>query len=247
MRNGRKIAIKDIVLTGLAAALLSAGKQALASIPNIEVVTLFIMLYAACFKPQIAFVATAVFIFIEIFIWGFNTWVFAYLIHWNLLALFTFFLARVFKIKNRFVYLAYTIVMTALFGVLTSFIDALVGWAKTGLSFATLFTAIYLRGIYFYIVHVVGNAAINITLFAPIRDLLHKLMKKYYGVSPLEKKPSVSSAIPEEIEEGGEARPVSERSEDTSSIAEGSREIEPLFSENAETQKEGEERSESDR
>ena len=190
--NGRKFAIKDIVLTALAAALLSAGKQALASIPNVEVVTLFIMLYAACFKPQIAFLATQIYIFIEIFIWGINTWVFAYLIHWNLLALFTFFLARVFKVKNRFVYLGYTIVMTALFGVLTSAIDALVGWGKTGLSFFTLFSAIYVRGIYFYIVHVVGNAAINLTLFAPMRDLLTKLMIKYYGVSPLDKKPKIS-------------------------------------------------------
>ena len=190
--NGRKFAIKDIVLTALAAALLSAGKQALASIPNVEVVTLFIMLYAACFKPQIAFLATQIYIFIEIFIWGINTWVFAYFIHWNLLALFTFFLARVFKVKNRFVYLGYTIVMTALFGVLTSAIDALVGWGKTGLSFFTLFSAIYVRGIYFYIVHVVGNAAINLTLFAPMRDLLTKLMIKYYGVSPLDKKPKIS-------------------------------------------------------
>lgn len=193
MVSGRRFAIKDIVLTALAAALLSAGKQALAAIPNIEIVTLFIMLYAACFKPQIAFIATEVFILIEIFIWGINTWVFAYLIHWNLLALFTFFLARVFKVRNRFIYLAYTIVMTAAFGVLTSLIDALVGWGKTGLSFATLFTAIYVRGIYFYIVHVVGNAAINLTLFAPMRDLLTKLMIKYYGVSPLEGKPSFSS------------------------------------------------------
>ena len=150
------------------------------------------MLYAACFKPQIAFLATQIYIFIEIFIWGINTWVFAYLIHWNLLALFTFFLARVFKVKNRFVYLGYTIVMTALFGVLTSAIDALVGWGKTGLSFFTLFSAIYVRGIYFYIVHVVGNAAINLTLFAPMRDLLTKLMIKYYGVSPLDKKPKIS-------------------------------------------------------
>ena len=181
MLNRREFATKDIVLTALAAALLSAGKQALAAIPNIEVVTLFIMLYAACLKPYISFIATAIFIVIECFIWGINTWVFAYLIHWNLLALFAFLLARVFKVRNRFIYLAFTIVMTALFGVLTSLIDALVGWAKTGLSFFTLFTAIYVRGIYFYIVLVVGNAAINLILFAPMRTLLDKLMIKYYG------------------------------------------------------------------
>ena len=181
MHNRREFATKDIVLTALAAALLSAGKQALASIPNVEVVTLFIMLYAACFKPQIAFTVTGIFIVIECFIWGFNTWVFAYLIHWNLVALFTFILARVIKVKNRFIYFAFTIVITTAFGVLTSAIDAFVGWAKTGLSFGTLFIAVYVRGIYFYIVHVVGNAAFNITLFAPMRDLLDKLMIKYYG------------------------------------------------------------------
>jgi len=226
MGNGRKFAIKDIVLTALAAALLSAGKQALASIPNVEVVTLFIMLYAACFKPQIAFIATQVYIVIEIFIWGFNTWVFAYLIHWNLLALFTFFLARIFKVKNRFVYLGYTIVMTALFGVLTSAIDALVGWGKTGLSFVTLFTAIYVRGIYFYIVHVVGNAAINLTLFAPMRDLLTKLMIKYYGVSPLDKKPKPSLKATAE----SETSPSEEKEEPLCSSDSGEGEEGPLAS-----------------
>ena len=181
MRQKRQLLTKDIVLTALAAALLSAGKQALVAIPNVEVVTLLIMLYAACFKPAIAFIATEVFIFIEIFIWGFNTWVFAYLIHWNLLALFTFFLARIFKVKNRFVYFGYAILMTVAFGALTTFIDAIVASYKSGHNFGVLFAAIYVRGIYFYIVHVVGNAAINIVLFAPMRMLLDKLMIKYYG------------------------------------------------------------------
>ena len=53
MESKRRLLTKDIVLTALAAALLSAGKQALAAIPNVEVVTLLIMLYAACLKPQI--------------------------------------------------------------------------------------------------------------------------------------------------------------------------------------------------
>ena len=177
----RSLWTKDIVLTALAAALLSAGKQALASIPNVEVVTLLIMLYAACFKPQIAFIATAVFIVIECFIWGIHTWVLAYIIHWNFVAFATFLLSRVFKVKNRFIYLAFTILVTASFGVLTTLIDAIIGAGRTGRSFSLIFTVTYMRGIYFYIVHVVGNAAFNITLFAPMRDLINKLMIKYYG------------------------------------------------------------------
>ncbi len=172
---------KDIVLTALAAALLSAGKQALASIPNVEVVTLLIMLYAACFKPQIAFIATGVFIVIECFIWGIHTWVLAYIIHWNFVAFATFLLARVFKFKNRFIYLAFTVLVTACFGVLTTLIDSIIGAGRTGRPFALIFSITYMRGIYFYIVHVVGNAAFNIVLFAPMRTLLDKLMIKYYG------------------------------------------------------------------
>ena len=186
---------KDIVLTALAAALLSAGKQALAAIPNVEVVTLLIMLYAACLKPQIAFIATGIFIVIECFIWGIHTWVLAYVIHWNFVAFATFMLARVFKIKNRFIYLAFTIVVTAIFGVLTTFIDAALGAGKNGWTFARIFVVTYMRGIYFYIVHVVGNAAFNIVLFAPMRMLLDKLMIKYYGRDVFLKEEDAATAI----------------------------------------------------
>ncbi len=172
---------KDIVLTALAAALLSAGKQALAAIPNVEVVTLLIMLYAACFKPQIAFIATGVFIVIECFIWGIHTWVLAYIIHWNFVAFATFLLARIFKFKNKFIYFGFTIFVTTAFGVLTTAIDAFFTVARVNVAFGYAFSVIYMRGIYFYIVHVVGNAAFNIVLFSPMRTLLDRLMVKYYG------------------------------------------------------------------
>ena len=172
---------KDIVLTALAAALLSAGKQALAAIPNVEVVTLLIMLYAACFKPQIAFIATGVFIVIECFIWGIHTWVLAYIIHWNFVAFATFLLARIFKFKNKFIYFGFTIFVTTAFGVLTTAIDAFFTVARVNVAFGYAFSVIYMRGIYFYIVHVVGNAAFNIVLFSPMRSLLDRLMVKYYG------------------------------------------------------------------
>ena len=200
---------KDIVLTALAAALLSAGKQALASIPNVEVVTLLIMLYAACFKPQIAFIATGVFIVIECFIWGIHTWVLAYIIHWNFVAFATFLLARVFKVKNRFIYLAFTIIVTACFGVLTTLIDAIIGAGRSTRTFSHIFVVTYMRGIYFYIVHVVGNAAFNIVLFSPMRTLLDKLMIKYYGRDVFLKEEDAAVKI-KENERGNAATPSAE-------------------------------------
>jgi len=142
---------------------------------------LLIMLYAACFKPQIAFIATGVYITIECFIWGFHTWVLAFFIHWNFVAFATFLLARVFKVKNRFVYLGFTILVTSTYGVLTSFIDAVYAAMLTENTFSYAFASIYVSGIYFYIIHVVANAAFNIILFAPMRELIDRLMIKYYG------------------------------------------------------------------
>ena len=219
MASKRSLWTKDIVLTALVAALLSAGKQALAAIPNVEVVTLLIMLYAACLKPQIAFIATGVFIVIECFSWGIHTWVLAYVIHWNFVAFMTFLLARVFKLKNRFIYLAFTIVVTIAFGVLTTAIDAFFAVARVNTSFGYAFSVIYMRGIYFYIVHVVGNAAFNIVLFAPMRMLLDKLMIKYYGrdvflkeedAAVVIKKAGQSEVAPLELTEDAESGKINE-------------------------------------
>ena len=231
MQRKRSLLTKDIVLTALAAALLSAGKQALAAIPNVEVVTLLIMLYAACLKPQIAFIATGIFIVIECFIWGVHTWVLAYVIHWNFVAFMTFLLARVFKLKNRFIYLAFTIVVTAAFGVLTTLIDSIIGAGRTGRSFSLIFTITYMRGIYFYIVHVVGNAAFNIVLFAPMRMLLDKLMIKYYGRDVFLKEEDAATAIkraeraevpPSELTENAESGKI-DKVADASQISEDAR------------------------
>ena len=73
------------------------------------------------------------------------------------------------------------VLLYLLFGVLTTLIDSIIGAGRTGRSFSLIFTVTYMRGIYFYIVHVVGNAAFNLVLFAPMRMLLDKLMIKYYG------------------------------------------------------------------
>ena len=231
MVSKRSLWTKDIVLTALVAALLSAGKQALAAIPNVEVVTLLIMLYAACLKPQIAFVATGIFIVIECFRWGIHTWVLAYVIHWNFVAFMTFLLARVFKIKNRFIYLAFTIIVTIAFGVLTTAIDAFFAVARVNTSFGYAFSVIYMRGIYFYIVHVVGNAAFNIVLFAPMRTFIDKLMIKYYGRNVFLKEEDAATAIkrteraevpPSELTENAESGKI-DKVADASQTSDGTR------------------------
>lgn len=175
----RQTFIKDIVLTAMLTAILFVGKQALAIIPNVEVVTLFIMVFAATLRPRVCFLSTMIFVVIESMLWGVNGWVISYIIHWNSLCMVTYFFAQVIKIKNRFVYLAIATVMTTAFGVLSSTVDAILSMELSGFAFGALFVAIYLRGVYFYIIHIVSNTIINAVLFVPLCSLIKQLNTKY--------------------------------------------------------------------
>ena len=81
---GKNIALK-LCVTAMFAAVLVAGKEALAFLPNIEVVTIFIALCAYVWGLSVAIPAVLVFIAVDMAIWGINTWVISYLIHWNFL------------------------------------------------------------------------------------------------------------------------------------------------------------------
>ncbi|MDR3215900.1 MAG: hypothetical protein LBT55_00605 [Clostridiaceae bacterium] len=83
--NAHARTAKELVYAGVFAALLSGAKLALRVIPNVEVVTLLIILYASFAGGRAVFCAVTVFCTIEFAIYGFGTWVPLYYIYWNLL------------------------------------------------------------------------------------------------------------------------------------------------------------------
>ncbi len=179
------------MLIAMLTAVLTGGKLALSFIPNIEIVTLLIIVYAYVFGMKISVTATLIFVTIETMIWGFNTWVISYFIYWPMLACLSCLLAKLMRaqhdenISNKSMlimpYTALAVLCSALFGVLTSFVDALVGSAKTDFAITVLFPIIYLRGVAFYITHVISNGLIVAVCFLPLQTLLSKLAKTYYG------------------------------------------------------------------
>lgn len=82
------LSILDIALIGMMTATLEAGKLALSFLPNIEVVSLFIILYTLCFGKRTIY-AIITFILIEGCLYGFGVWWIMYLYAWPLLSLLT--------------------------------------------------------------------------------------------------------------------------------------------------------------
>lgn len=154
------------------AATLECAKLALSALPNIELVTLLTALYSYAFG--FAGVAAAfVFVAIEPLIYGFGSWVICYFIYWPLLAFLFVFLGRL-RVKNRFALCGAALIMTVVFGLLSSLVDVGV-FSGSYDNFFYRFGIYYLRGIPFYVAQLLCNLALFLSAFPFLAKKLTEL------------------------------------------------------------------------
>jgi len=167
---------KSIATIAIMSATLSAGKLAMSVLPNIEPVTILIALYASVFGFAYVLPATLVFIILDVFIYGLNTWVLSYFIYWPLVAI-------VFAIVNKkqkgvIANTVTAVLLTLSFGVLTSLVD--IGLFMGAFdNFWYRFGIMYLRGIPFFALHLVSNFALFLLCYRPLCKALAKAKKQF--------------------------------------------------------------------
>lgn len=159
------LGIYDIVLVGILSATLTAGKLVLAFVPNVEIVTLLFILYTVTIGPKKALLTAGVFSTIEIFIYGFNTWILGYYIIWPVLILISWLLRK--TVDSEYGYAIVGGLFGLFFGMFFAVFEAIFyGWAY-GLSY-------WIRGIPMDILHGVSNFIIILLLFKPLSRVLEK-------------------------------------------------------------------------
>lgn len=162
MNKGR-ITASDIARIGIMSAALTAGKTALAFLPNIEVVSLLIILYSIYFGKKVIF-AVLVFIALECMIWGVNLWTLMYIYIWPLLAA----AAWVFRKKDDIIFWSvFSAVFGLMFGGLCSLVYVFAGGFKTAFYW-------WIAGIPMDVVHCIGNFFIMLFLYKPLRMVLDR-------------------------------------------------------------------------
>lgn len=175
--NKNHSAATKIAYIALFAATLTGGKLALSFLPNIEIVTILILVYASVFGLWYVLPATVVFCVTETLLYGFGTWVVAYFIYWNLLGV----LASI-VLKKRIMWQALVLaaVCTIFFGVLTTAGDVL--WVCIGQQdasiFLKLFAAKYTLGLTFYALHLASSVVTVLVLYNPLCRLLERIKNK---------------------------------------------------------------------
>ena len=79
---------REIVIYGILSAVLLAAQVSLGFLPNIEIVTLLILVYTLVFRKKVFFIIY-IFVFLEGLIYGFGLWWINYLYVWSIQALIT--------------------------------------------------------------------------------------------------------------------------------------------------------------
>lgn len=162
-----RITIRDIVICGIFAAILLVAQVALAFLPNIELVSLLVIVYTLVFGKKTIPIIYA-FALLEGVIYGFGIWWIMYLYVWTIL----YVIARIFRKNESSVFWA---VVGGLYGLCYGMLCSLPYFIGGGIGAGI---AWWIRGIPYDILHGVGNFIVIAVLFKPIYFSLKKVYCK---------------------------------------------------------------------
>ena len=164
----RPLPARDIVLFGLLGAVLFVAKTALAFLPNIEPVSLLVMLFAVTFGRK-ALYPIYVYVLLEFVLYGVNLWSINYLYIWLILA------AAARLLRGMTHPLGWAL-LSGVFGLFFGLLCAPLYGFTGGWAFAVSW---WISGIPYDLAHCAGNFLLALALFGPLRKLLNRL---YQGI-----------------------------------------------------------------
>ncbi len=164
---GKTLPLNQITLYAVLGAVTFGAKVAMSWLPNIEPVSLMVMLYAVVLGKK-GLYPIYIYVFLEILVYGLGLWNIMYLYIWAVLAIPAWLLR---KSEHPFVWALLSGGFGLCFGALCAPVDIFLG----GFGYAA---AKWVSGIPFDIAHCAGNFVIALLLFRPLRRLLTRLYKK---------------------------------------------------------------------
>lgn len=174
-KNRTKITVRDIALIGVMTAIIEVSKLALSFLPNVELVSFWMILFSIVFGWRILFVVP-VFVLIEGSIYGFGLWWVMYLYIWPLLAI----LARLFRRHTNVCFWScFSGIFGLLFGLLCALPYVVIGTGKRGI-LGGLYAGFtwWVAGIPWDILHGISNFVLMWVLYRPMRAIMSRLQKQ---------------------------------------------------------------------
>ena len=161
-KNG--LSLGETVLFGMLGALTFALQVVMAPLPNIEPVSLLVMLFAVTFGWKSLY-CVYTFVAMEVLFYGIGLWNINYFYIWTILAVAAIMLRKMEPVLG---WALLSAVFGLAFGALCGIVDVFIG----GFGYAA---AKWVSGIPFDLLHCGGNFAMALVLWKPLRILLDKL------------------------------------------------------------------------
>lgn len=160
MDKRRSTAAREAALFGVLGGLTFAAKVMLMGLPNIEPVSLLVMVFAVTFGKKALF-PVYVYVLLELSLFGVGLWSVSYVYIWALLALAAWFFRHM---RSPLGWAVLSGAFGLLFGALCAPVCLFTGGPAFALSW-------WLSGIPFDLAHCGGNFALALVLFNPLRRL----------------------------------------------------------------------------
>ena len=160
------LSVREMVLFAILGAMTFAAKYIMSWLPNIEPVSLMVMLFAVVFGKKWVY-PVYLYVAMEILFYGISLWNLNYLYIWAVLAVLASYMKTM---ESPLGWAMLSGVYGLAFGALCGIVDVFIG----GFGYAV---AKWVSGIPFDISHCLGNFFIALVLFKPMR----KLLEQQYG------------------------------------------------------------------
>ena len=162
----------DIALMGMMVAVIEACKFVMASLPNVELTSFWLIIFTLMIGWKIVFVVP-VFILIEGLIYGFGMWWVMYLYAWPMLVLLTWIFR---KQDSVWVFSILSAAFGLCFGLLCAIPYFFIGFVDGGiLSGLIMAFNWWIAGIPWDLVHGVANFVIMLVLYNPVSNVMKKI------------------------------------------------------------------------
>ncbi len=161
---------RELVLIAVMTAVLEVSKHALDALPNIELVSLLVILYTLHFGLRKTLITVLIFAVIESMIYGIGIWSAAYLYVWPVLA----FLA--YTVRNhasRFNISVLSAMFGLFFGMLCALLTLFIGGFRMAFSW-------WIAGIPYDLIHCAGNFLTAFLLYNPLSRALGQLTESMH-------------------------------------------------------------------
>lgn len=163
MENGN--VIRRMVRIAAMTAILEAAKFALNAVPNVELITLLLIVFTKQFGWKDSLIVSLLFAAIESMWWGISIWTVTYFYVWPILVFFT---AMIREEESVWPYCLLAGGFGLLFGMLCSLVTLVTsGWNAA--------VAWWIAGIPFDLIHGASNFVICLLLYKPLRKALRHI------------------------------------------------------------------------